>query len=108
MTALRQASPSQLGGRPVAHFRDLQARTSTALSTGVVTALDLPSSNVLAWDLEDGSRVLARPSGTEPKLKLYFEVRLEVPEGAPLAPFHQQAQEALRVLQNDLVGRLPS
>ncbi|MCB9534663.1 MAG: phospho-sugar mutase [Myxococcales bacterium] len=64
MRALRAVPPTEIGGTPVAAVRDF------APGLG-----DLPPSDVLAFDLEDGSRILARPSGTEPKIKFYFELR---------------------------------
>jgi phosphoglucomutase len=43
--------------------------------TGETRALDLPSSNVLQFVLADGSKISARPSGTEPKIKFYFSIK---------------------------------
>ena len=48
--------------------------TSTKLPEGTITAIDLPKSNVLIYTAEDGTRMAARPSGTEPKIKFYFSV----------------------------------
>jgi phosphomannomutase len=45
------------------------------VADGNVTRLTLPKSNVLAFELTSGSRIIARPSGTEPKIKFYFDVR---------------------------------
>lgn len=49
-------------------------KTSTSIIDGVTTKIDLPSANVLEYRLSDGSSVIVRPSGTEPKLKLYYSV----------------------------------
>ena len=81
LNALRAAPPSEIGGLTVVCMRDLE-RGETVYADGRTEAIDLPRSNVLAWDLEDGSRVLARPSGTEPKIKLYFEARSVVGDRA--------------------------
>ncbi|GAA1688959.1 phospho-sugar mutase [Microbacterium sediminicola] len=66
MAALRAAPPTQVGGVPVASIDDL-----------LHGAGDLPPGDVLRLWLEDGSRVIVRPSGTEPKLKVYLDVRAD-------------------------------
>jgi phosphomannomutase len=52
----------------------------------------LPASNVLAFELASGSRIIARPSGTEPKAKFYFDVREEVAPSEPVAEAMQRAR----------------
>ncbi len=52
---------------------------------GATQQLALPKSNVLAWELAGGSRVTLRPSGTEPKIKVYFEWRESLTAGEPMA-----------------------
>ncbi len=70
-----KANPvKSLDGSPVITVDDYNTATSTNLSTGVVTPIDLPKSNVLIYTTEDGTRMAARPSGTEPKIKFYFSV----------------------------------
>jgi phosphoglucomutase len=54
---------------------DYEKRAATDLVTGKVEPISLPKSNVLQFVLEDGSKVSARPSGTEPKIKFYFSVK---------------------------------
>lgn len=71
MKQLRNHPPLKLCGQSVVRRRDLLARKSWTVEGERKETL--PRSNVLAWELADGSRVLARPSGTEPKLKLYAE-----------------------------------
>ncbi|MCO4745958.1 MAG: phospho-sugar mutase [Proteobacteria bacterium] len=72
MADLRTAPPTALGGCAVSRSRDLWTRKATR-ADGSTEDEVLPASNVLAWELEDGGRILARPSGTEPKLKFYAE-----------------------------------
>jgi phosphoglucomutase len=55
-------------------IEDYQNSTAKNMFTGEVEALDIPKSNVLIYYLEDGSKICARPSGTEPKIKFYFSV----------------------------------
>jgi phosphomannomutase len=102
MTALRSDPPTTLGGVPVAAVRDLSTREGRR-ADGTVFALDLPASNVLAFDLADGSRVLARPSGTEPKLKFYAEVRQEVEDS--VAEAEALAAERVGQLVSEIVAR---
>jgi phosphomannomutase len=75
MERLRASSPRAFGAHEVAIVRDYQAQTATRVADGNVTRLTLPKSNVLAFELTSGSRIIARPSGTEPKIKFYFDVR---------------------------------
>ena len=74
MANLRAAPPASLGGASVDVVGDLLTGKLRRLSSGEEQSLDLPSSNVLRFDLADGTRILARPSGTEPKIKFYVEV----------------------------------
>ena len=74
MTALRKDPPAELAGSDVVLLRDLSTSIALDCKTGASTSVPLPPSNVLEVTLEDGSRILARPSGTEPKIKLYVEV----------------------------------
>lgn len=76
MARLRDGELADVGGVPVVRRDDVLTGVSIDLESGHAGRIDLPSSNVLAWYLEDGCRVLARPSGTEPKIKFYFEAVL--------------------------------
>lgn len=98
MATLRAAPPEQLAGRPVATLRDLAAQRCT-FADGRQADIHLPVSDVVAFDLVDGSRVLVRPSGTEPKLKIYLEVVEELPAGAALAVARRQAEASLDRLE---------
>ncbi len=74
MAAFRAQPLTALAGMAVVATRDIAKGTVTD-AAGHVTALSLPPSNVIAYDLEGGSRVMLRPSGTEPKIKFYFDLR---------------------------------
>jgi phosphomannomutase len=71
MAGFRERPPSAIAGRPVVAVSDYVQGQRTA--EGRRTALGLPSANLLAFEVGEGARVLLRPSGTEPKLKLYVE-----------------------------------
>jgi len=77
MSQLRLNPPMQLGGSALVEIRDVQEGTVRNIRTGEITKMDLPASNVLQFILEDGSKISARPSGTEPKIKFYFSLRTE-------------------------------
>lgn len=71
MDNLRGAVPGTIGGIKVKTVKDYREKISRDIASGLTVPIDLPSSNVLQWLLEDGSIVTARPSGTEPKIKFY-------------------------------------
>lgn len=75
MAELRQNPPASLGGSPVVKLLDYQQQVARDLRTGETTPLDHEKSNVLQFLTEDGSKVSARPSGTEPKIKFYFSLK---------------------------------
>jgi phosphoglucomutase len=75
MEKYRKNPPAELGGVKVSSLMDYQKQEAKDLSTGQICSIDLPQSNVLQFVLEDGSKISARPSGTEPKIKFYFSVQ---------------------------------
>jgi phosphoglucomutase len=74
MEQYRQKPPQSLAGTKVVALLDYQKQVETDLATGNTKSIDLPGSNVLQFLLADGSKISARPSGTEPKIKFYFSV----------------------------------
>jgi len=74
MSSLRTRPPTKIAGSDVVLLRDLQSRVALDCKTGASWPVPLPPSNVLEFTLACGTRVLARPSGTEPKIKFYVEV----------------------------------
>ncbi len=75
MAELRAKPPVSLGGSEVVEVRDIATAKRKNLKTGEETEMDLPTSNVLQFILADGSKISARPSGTEPKIKFYFSIK---------------------------------
>ncbi|GAB3237912.1 phospho-sugar mutase [Hymenobacter seoulensis] len=75
MASLRATPPATIAGQPVVELRDYKTGKIRDMRTGLETETGLESSNVLQFILEDGSKISARPSGTEPKIKFYFSVR---------------------------------
>lgn len=82
MENLRNAHPTEIAGLKVIRFDDYKLSTSKNVVTGEVTELTLPKSNVLAFFLEGGSKVIVRPSGTEPKVKAYITSKQDTREEA--------------------------
>lgn len=75
MTDFRNNPPKEIGGSPVILYKDYQALEQIGID-GVKTKLDMPTtSNVLQWFCEDETKISVRPSGTEPKIKFYIEVK---------------------------------
>ncbi|WP_339889937.1 phospho-sugar mutase [uncultured Flavobacterium sp.] len=74
MINLRDNPMQEINEQRVVMIEDYQNSTAKNMFTGEVEALDIPKSNVLIYYLEDGSKICARPSGTEPKIKFYFSV----------------------------------
>ena len=78
MEQFRNNPPKELAGGKVTRLLDYQKQVNTKLQTGETAAINLPKSNVLQFILEDGSKISARPSGTEPKIKFYFSVNTKL------------------------------
>ena len=72
MADLRGSVPTQIGGATVTAVRDYRSGVARDLATGAETAILLPKSNVLEFLLGEKGSVIARPSGTEPKVKFYY------------------------------------
>ncbi len=72
MEHLRATEPKEIAGSEVVNVRDYLAETIKNTRTGEITGTGLPKSNVLYWACENGNVVVARPSGTEPKIKFYI------------------------------------
>lgn len=77
LKALRQDAPTEFAGVPVVEARDYQSQTIQYVRSHTEDRIHLPKSDVLYFALEDGSWFCIRPSGTEPKVKLYFGVKGE-------------------------------
>ena len=104
MSRLRASKPRRFGAHEVALVRDYDAQTEVRLADGQTSKLALPRSNVLAFELEGGSRIIARPSGTEPKIKYYFDVREAVGEGEDVAAAEARADGVMEELKGEFVG----
>lgn len=95
MDNFRKTPPSKIGGLKVESVKDYRHDGSDPNR--------LPSSNVLAYLLEGGSRVTLRPSGTEPKIKYYFDLRESLQDGEAIDAARNRAQTRLAELQDRFV-----
>ena len=78
MEGYRKNPPVQINGAKVTTLLDYELQKGTNLLTGETWTIQLPKSNVLQFITEDGSKISARPSGTEPKIKFYFSVNTKL------------------------------
>ncbi len=74
MVDLRENPVTEIDGSKVNFVYDYEASTKTNLLTNTVETIDIPKSNVLIYETLEGTKIAARPSGTEPKIKFYFSV----------------------------------
>ena len=78
MADWRKNPPKSFNNSPVVRLDDYQKSESKDIKTNAIKTIDLPQSNVLIFYTEDGSKIAARPSGTEPKIKFYFSVNEKI------------------------------
>jgi phosphoglucomutase len=74
MKGFRSHPPIEVAGEPIAHIEDYLLQEIVDIQTGTRTPISLPKANVIVLETATGSRIAARPSGTEPKIKFYFSV----------------------------------
>lgn len=72
MAGLRQNRPEIIGGKRVLRYLDYKTSERLDTASGKISKIDLPKSDVLEYDLEENASVIVRPSGTEPKIKVYY------------------------------------
>ncbi|HZX42181.1 MAG TPA: phospho-sugar mutase [Myxococcaceae bacterium] len=102
MEAFRRDPPAQVCARAVEWVKDYQARTRT--SHGRTEPLSLPASNVLTYGLEGGAQVTLRPSGTEPKIKYYFELPERLSPGEDVQTARARGEQRLAELERELLA----
>ncbi|WP_052446911.1 phospho-sugar mutase [Candidatus Soleaferrea massiliensis] len=98
MESLRKNPPAVIGGLEVLRFADYETSVMKDLKSGETSEIKLPKSNVLQFDLQDEAGVIIRPSGTEPKIKVYYTTKCDTKEAAA------KLQEQLAVDMTKLMG----
>lgn len=102
MEQFRKNPPKQLAGSKVVELLDYQKQVNTNLLSGNTEAIKLPKSNVLQFVTEDGSRISARPSGTEPKIKFYFSVNTKLESLDKFNGAQQKAKDKIKSIIKDM------
>ena len=102
MDSFRKDPPKEIGGSPVICFKDYNSLTEFD-AEGNQKSLDMPqTSNVLQWYTVDGTKVSVRPSGTEPKIKFYIEVRGELIQKELIDKVHEAAVKKIAAVAESL------
>jgi phosphomannomutase len=101
LAAARNAPPLSLLGQPVTSIDDLGLGLRSR-ADGTKDPLAFPRSDVIIWRCGDGTRVAVRPSGTEPKVKIYLQVVLSAAGHQDLGPLRAQAAERLADLRQEI------
>ncbi len=100
MKQMRQDTPSEFAGEKVATLIDYQSLERKELSSGKVERIDYPKSNVLQFLTEAGSKISARPSGTEPKIKFYISVQGKLDNAGDFEAVSQKLDQRIEALAN--------
>ncbi|MDO5655796.1 MAG: phospho-sugar mutase [Flavobacteriaceae bacterium] len=102
MSNWRKNPPTSFNDSPVCKLDDYLTLESKEIQTGNVSPIDLPASNVLIFYTEDGSKIAARPSGTEPKIKFYFSVNAPLDHVNDYESVKQQLLKRIENLKAEL------
>ena len=102
MAVFRNKPPKALAGSDVVQLLDYELRKGKNLKTGEEWPINLPKSNVLQFVLADGSKISARPSGTEPKIKFYFSVNTKLKNAADFDKTNAALDEKIKAIINDM------
>ncbi len=102
MANYRQHPPITIAGLKVVQILDYEAQVDKNLLTSEMKVINLPKSNVLQFVLEDGSKISARPSGTEPKIKFYFSVNGILNNALDFENVNNQLQQKIDAIVTDL------
>ncbi|MFD3003400.1 phospho-sugar mutase [Pontibacter toksunensis] len=102
MADMRSNPPQTIAGSKVVEISDYKFGTRKNMRTGEESKLDMESSNVLQYMTEDGSKISARPSGTEPKIKFYVSVNEPLPSKEAFDETAQQLNQKIEQTLKDL------
>ena len=102
MAGFRNDPPATLAGSDVVQLLDYELRKGRNLKTGEEWDIKLPKSNVLQFILADGSKISARPSGTEPKIKFYFSVNVKMKSASEFDVLSAIMDEKIKAIIKDM------
>jgi len=98
MEDYRQSPPTTIDGEAVTTLLDYELQVGKNLATGATWKIDLPKSNVLQFITANGTKISARPSGTEPKIKFYFSVNTKLKDKASFDTTYQMLQDKIKAI----------
>ena len=102
MAGFRNDPPKALAGADVVQLLDYDLRKGKNLKTGEEWQIKLPKSNVLQFVLADGSKISARPSGTEPKIKFYFSINTKLKSADEFDAMNKALDEKIKAIISDM------
>ena len=102
MQAYRDNPPQKINGSQVVQLLDYQSQANTNLQSGESAKIELPKSNVLQFILADGTKISARPSGTEPKIKFYFSVNTKLDNVADYDAKEKELEDKIAAIIEDM------
>ena len=103
MKNFRANPPKQLAGSPIVTIKDYADLNLTDVATGKISKMDMPvTSNVLQYFTADGTKVSVRPSGTEPKIKFYVEVKGKMEKPEDYGKAIDEADAKIEAIKKDL------
>jgi len=102
MKGYRDNPPTTINGSAVVQLLDYEEKVGKNLFTGDTWIIDLPKSNVLQFVLEDGTKISARPSGTEPKIKFYFSVKETLPSAGDFDAVQAKLDDKISNIISDM------
>ncbi len=103
MREFRANPPKAIGGSPITIIKDYDTLSLTDVAAGTVSKLDMPvTSNVLQYFTADGTKISVRPSGTEPKIKFYIEVKGHMDTPADYDKAIAEADNKIETVKKDL------
>lgn len=104
MQGYRDNTPTEISGSEVMEMMDYQSGKIRNMRSGEIRDTGLPKSNVVQFCLADGSKVTARPSGTEPKIKFYFSIHAELKSTADYETVSKQLDNRIDELKAAFVS----
>ena len=102
MSDFRANPPKVINGSKVVQLFDYQSSTVKNLIENSSNKIDFPTSNVLQFVTEDGNKISARPSGTEPKIKFYFSVKMALNNAAEYGASKKKLNQVIENIKKDL------
>src|SRR5690606_18304814 len=102
MIDLRENPLKEVNGEKVVLIEDYQASTTRNLQDHTEGIIDIPKSNVLIYYTEEGTKIAARPSGTEPKIKFYISVNTSLDSVEEFDEVNRQLQKRIAGIKKDL------